>query len=60
MEIRITLCPNCDACPEVKITEECVCIGEAENKVRLTHAEWNQLVELVRRGELGVVGQEQR
>ena len=27
-------------------------IGEDENTVRLTHAEWNELVGLIKRGEL--------
>jgi hypothetical protein len=28
-------------------------IGEDDNMVRLTHAEWNQLVRLVKSGALG-------
>lgn len=55
METRFNLCPDCDRCPEVVITDECVCIGEDHNVVRLTHAEWNQLVEAVKRGELDAV-----
>jgi sarcosine oxidase delta subunit len=50
--IKFTLCPNCTECPEVEITEQGVSIGEDTNIVRLSHAEWNELVRLVRSGEL--------
>ena len=50
--IKVTLCPACGACPAVEITDQGVTIGENENTVRLTHAEWNDLVARVRRGEL--------
>jgi hypothetical protein len=50
--IKVTLCPDCGACPEVEITDKGVSIGEAENIVRLSHAEWNQLVRLIKSGEL--------
>lgn len=50
--ITRSLCPECDACPEVAIDQAGVTIGEADQTVRLTHAEWNQLVALVRSGEL--------
>ena len=50
--IKVTLCPACGACPAVKITDEGVTIGEAENTVKLTHAQWNDLVARVRSGEL--------
>jgi hypothetical protein len=36
----------------VEITDEGVKIGEAENIVKLTHDEWNDLVARVRSGEL--------
>jgi hypothetical protein len=39
-------------CPEVAIDDEGVKIGEADNLVRLSHAEWNRLVALVRSGQL--------
>lgn len=55
MEIRVNLCPDCDRCPEVVITDECVCIGEDENVARLSHDEWNQFVKAVQHGELGVI-----
>ena len=53
--VKMTLCPNCTACPEVEITDKGVSIGEDANTVRLSHAEWNQLVRLIKRGELGEV-----
>jgi hypothetical protein len=50
--IKFTLCPLCTECPEVVITGEDVTIGEDTNIVRLSHAEWNELVSLIKRGEL--------
>ena len=50
--IRVTLCPACSGCPSVEITHEGVIIGEDENIVKLTHAEWNDLVARIRRREL--------
>jgi hypothetical protein len=49
---KFTLCPACTACPEVEITDQGVKIGEDTNTVRLSHAEWNELVRLVKNGEL--------
>jgi hypothetical protein len=49
---KFTLCPACTVCPEIEITDQAVTIGEDENKVRLSHAEWNELVRLVKAGEL--------
>ena len=49
---KVTLCPACTACPEVEITDQGVKIGEDGNTVRLSHADWNELVRLVRSGEL--------
>lgn len=51
-EVRYSLCPSCDACPEVTFSEEGVTIGEDENTVRLSNAEWNVLVRAVRAGDL--------
>lgn len=56
--ITVSLCPECDACPEVVIEANRVRIGEADNIVRLSHAEWNQLVKLVRSGKLPAIGQQ--
>jgi len=39
----------------VEITDQGVTIGEDENTVRLTHAEWNDLVARIRCGELSAV-----
>ena len=50
--VRFTLCPHCNECPEVEITDQGVRIGEDENTVRLRHAEWNELVSLIKRGDL--------
>jgi hypothetical protein len=49
---KVTLCVVCEACPEVEITDQGVTIGEDGNIVRLSHAEWNELVRLVKSGEL--------
>jgi hypothetical protein len=38
--------------PEVEITKHGVTIGEDENTVRLSHAEWNELVRLIKVGKL--------
>jgi len=54
-KIIVTLCPACGACPSVEITDQGVVIGENENTVKLTHAEWNDLVARIRNGELGQV-----
>jgi hypothetical protein len=53
--IKVTLCPACTGCPAVEITDQGVTIGEDDNSVRLTHAEWNDLVARVLRGELSKV-----
>jgi hypothetical protein len=50
--VKFTLCPNCTECPEVEITDQGVSIGEDANVVKLSHAEWNELVRLVKSGEL--------
>ena len=57
-EIRYSLCPNCDACPEVVISDEAVFIGEKGNQVRLSADEWNVLVAAVNEGGLGPVASE--
>ncbi|MGH7935306.1 MAG: hypothetical protein ACREQN_19370 [Candidatus Binataceae bacterium] len=50
--VKVTLCPECGHCPAVEIDDKGVRIGEDENTVTLTHAEWNDLVVRIRRGEL--------
>jgi hypothetical protein len=49
---KLTRCPACTACLEVEITDQAVTIGENENTVRLSHTEWNDLVRLIKSGEL--------
>ena len=49
---KFSLCPLCAECPEVVITDEAVTIGEDANTVRLSQAEWNELVRLINQGEL--------
>lgn len=51
--VRISLCPECGACPVVELAAEEVRIGEEGNMVRLTKEQWNTLVEAVRSGTLG-------
>ena len=50
--VKMTLCAACTACPEVEISDDGVRIGEDANIVRLSHAEWNELVRLIKSGEL--------
>lgn len=47
-----TLCPACTACPTVEIDDHEVRIGEGDNLVRLTPAEWNVFVRAIKDGEL--------
>jgi hypothetical protein len=50
---KFTLCPHCTECPEVVITDEgVITIGEDENTARLSRDAWNELVRLIKRGEL--------
>jgi sarcosine oxidase delta subunit len=53
--IKVTLCPLCTECPEVEITDQGVAIGDAENIVRLSYAEWNELVRLIKSGDLAEI-----
>ena len=50
---RVSLCPQCIACPEVVIDGDTVRIGEDENTVVLKKAEWNVLVDVIQSGQLG-------
>jgi len=52
-----SLCPACSACPTVEIDEHEIRIGEGDNRVKLSPAEWNVLVRTIKRGELGEVDQ---
>lgn len=49
---RVSLCPECGACPEVVLTKDGVHIGEKDNLVRLNKQAWNTLVEKIQTGEL--------
>lgn len=51
----IVLCPECDACPTIELYDDTVRIGEEGNRVTLKKAEWNDLVDKIKRGELGRV-----
>jgi len=52
-----SLCPACSACPTVEIHEDGrVRIGEAANIVTLQPAEWNELVQAIKGGQLAEVG----
>lgn len=48
----VTLCAACDACPTINLYDDQVRIGEEGNRVTLKKAEWNDLVEKIKRGEL--------
>ena len=50
--IKVSLCEHCSECPEVEITDQGVTLGEDENIVRLSPAEWNELVRLVKDDKL--------
>ena len=50
---RVSLCPQCIACPEVVIDGDTVRIGEDENIVLLKKEEWNVLVDAIHTGQLG-------
>ena len=50
--VKVTLCEHRDECTEVEISDQGVTIGEDANTVQLSHAEWNELVRLIKSGEL--------
>ncbi len=45
-------CGLCAAYPAIEVNAENVTIGEDNNTVRLTHAQWNDLVSRIQKGEL--------
>jgi hypothetical protein len=53
--IAVSLCPNCEYCPEVVIEGDTVKIGENANTTVLKREEWNVLVDLIQFGQLGRV-----
>jgi len=52
--IQVSLCPACDACPEVvlDVAKDEARIGEEGNLVKLNKEAWNNLVEKIQQGEL--------
>ncbi len=50
--LKMSLCPACDACPEVEIVGDEVRIGEMGNLAVLKKEEWNVLVDLIQSGQL--------
>ena len=51
----VSLCPACSNCPAVEIDDHEIRIGEGENRVKLSPAEWNVLVRAIKNGELNEV-----
>jgi hypothetical protein len=49
---KLSLCPECVACPEVEIIGDEVRIGETGNLAVLKKQEWNLLVDLIQSGQL--------
>ena len=49
----VTLCPECGACPEIKLYNSEVMIGEEGNMVKLKVDEWNTIVDKILSGEIG-------
>ncbi len=57
---KISLCPECSACPEVEIVHDQgrpagVRIGEGGEQIVLPQAAWNTLVRYVREGTLEAI-----
>ncbi len=57
---RLSLCPECTACPEVEILRDegqpvAVRIGEGEERITLPKGAWNTLVRYIREGVLTVL-----
>jgi hypothetical protein len=50
--LKMSLCPMCDQCPEVEIAGDEVRVGEAGNLAILKKDEWNVLVDLIKSGQL--------
>lgn len=62
MEVKqkVSLCPECDACPEVEVLHEgrrpvAVRIGEGGEQITLPIGAWNTLVRYVREGILNTL-----
>jgi hypothetical protein len=50
--VKMSLCPMCEHCPEVEIVGDEVRVGEAGNLAVLKKDEWNVLVDLIKSGQL--------
>ena len=50
--VKMSLCPACDACPEIEIAGDEIRIGETGNLAILKKDEWNVLVDLIQSGQL--------
>jgi hypothetical protein len=56
MKTTHSLCPECSACPELLIGDDgTVSLGEDEQWITLEPRQWNELVRLIRSGEVGEV-----
>lgn len=49
----VMLCPECGACPEIRLWDNEVIIGEEGNMVKLKVDEWNEIVDKILSGEIG-------
>jgi hypothetical protein len=50
--MKVVLCTECENCPEVELTATGIRIGEEGNLARLTHKDWNLVVDLIQSGDL--------
>jgi hypothetical protein len=50
--MKVTLCTECENCPEVELIAAGVRIGEEGNLAVLIHKEWNLLVDLIQSEQL--------
>jgi len=52
-KVVMSLCPNCEHCPEVVIDGDSISIGEAPNIAVRKKDEWDILVDLIQSGQIG-------
>jgi len=55
--VKFTLCPECQECPEIRatVTDWGVILREDATAMRLSPAAWNELVRLIKAGQLGAI-----
>jgi len=55
--VKFTLCPKSPECPETRITvtDWGAIFGEEANAMRLSRDAWNELVRLIKAGQLGAI-----